>query len=109
MDCLDRTNVVQSMLGRRFLTTQLVAAGVLDATDAIVAHPAVERVFRNGAARGLVVAWMPQAYTGEGAAADSVGGPRRRRECAVLGHRCAQDRLYAVRVRAPGCWIGTQH
>ena len=47
MDCLDRTNVVQSMLARRFLNDQLVAAKILDSSEQFSSYTDFEKQFRN--------------------------------------------------------------
>ncbi|KAL8124104.1 phosphoinositide phosphatase SAC6-like [Apium graveolens] len=39
IDCLDRTNVTQSMIGRKMLEFQLRRLGVFDAAETISAHP----------------------------------------------------------------------
>ena len=49
MDCLDRTNVVQSMLARRFLHQQLADMGIFDPKEQISEHRAFEIIFRNSA------------------------------------------------------------
>jgi hypothetical protein len=48
MDCLDRTNVVQSMLARWTLNRQMVDIGVLSPGENIEAHSNFEFMFRNG-------------------------------------------------------------
>lgn len=48
MDCLDRTNVMQSALGRWVLERQLRAAGVLSHKEGIEDHPEFLSIFRNG-------------------------------------------------------------
>src|SRR2546423_764686 len=47
MDCLDRTNVVQSMFARLALTRQLSDVGVFKSTDRIDQFPDFERMYRN--------------------------------------------------------------
>eukprot|EP00842_Homolaphlyctis_polyrhiza_P000804 jgi/Hompol1/1724/HPOL_001925-RA len=47
MDCLDRTNVVQSVLARRMLEIQLRAYGILDAREQISHIPDFEKLFKN--------------------------------------------------------------
>lgn len=51
MDCLDRTNVVQSMLARRFLHEQLADMGIFDPKEQISEHRAFEIIFRNSASQ----------------------------------------------------------
>lgn len=53
MDCLDRTNVVQSMLARWTLSRQLIDLGVLNQGETIEQYPAFEFLFRNGKMRPL--------------------------------------------------------
>lgn len=48
MDCLDRTNVVQSMLARWTLNRQMIAIGVLKEGENIEAFTDFEFMFRNG-------------------------------------------------------------
>lgn len=47
IDCLDRTNVVQSMLARRSLSQVLVKLGVINAGQSIDASPSFEALFKN--------------------------------------------------------------
>jgi hypothetical protein len=47
MDCLDRTNVVQSMLGRWTVTRQLTDAGILQPGESASDDPEFENMFRN--------------------------------------------------------------
>ncbi|OJJ02388.1 hypothetical protein ASPVEDRAFT_41886 [Aspergillus versicolor CBS 583.65] len=65
MDCLDRTNVVQSMLGRWALTRQLTEAGVLRAGEAANDDRDFENLFRNIWADNADV--VSKAYSGTGA------------------------------------------
>lgn len=48
MDCLDRTNVVQSMLARWMLNRQMIDMGVLTEGENTAAFEAFEVMFRNG-------------------------------------------------------------
>lgn len=48
MDCLDRTNVVQSILGRTVLNTQLTELGVLAKGQTFESISDFEFLFRNG-------------------------------------------------------------
>ena len=48
IDCLDRTNVVQSMLARVVLETQLVKLGVIASGQGIRMHPDFLSIYRNG-------------------------------------------------------------
>ncbi|XP_066331792.1 phosphoinositide phosphatase SAC7-like [Miscanthus floridulus] len=46
IDCLDRTNVTQSMIGRKFLESQLQRIGVFGAGDTISKHPAFDTNYK---------------------------------------------------------------
>ena len=48
IDCLDRTNVVQSMVARHILNIQLRDAGLLQPTEKLEDHAAAEHLFKNG-------------------------------------------------------------
>lgn len=65
MDCLDRTNVVQSMLGRWTVTRQLVDAGVLQPGESASDDPEFENMFRNMWADNADV--VSKSYSGTGA------------------------------------------
>lgn len=65
MDCLDRTNVVQSMLGRWAVTRQLTEAGVLRPGEAANDDREFEDLFRNIWADNADV--VSKAYSGTGA------------------------------------------
>ncbi|KAF3310481.1 hypothetical protein TWF173_009481 [Orbilia oligospora] len=65
MDCLDRTNVVQSMLARWTLNRQLVDLGVLNQGETIEQYAAFEFLFRNVWADNADV--VSRAYSGTGA------------------------------------------
>ncbi|OJD19937.1 hypothetical protein AJ78_00131 [Emergomyces pasteurianus Ep9510] len=65
MDCLDRTNVVQSMLARWTLTRQLVDAGVLQPGESASSDPEFEFLFRNMWADNADV--VSKSYSGTGA------------------------------------------
>ncbi|RKO87599.1 hypothetical protein BDK51DRAFT_27853 [Blyttiomyces helicus] len=47
MDCLDRTNVVQSVLARRSLTLQLRDLGILEANEIVENTGELEKMFKN--------------------------------------------------------------
>lgn len=47
IDCLDRTNVVQSLLARRSLEQQLLRTGVLMPGETIKQHPVFEALYKN--------------------------------------------------------------
>lgn len=47
MDCLDRTNVVQSMLAKHVITRQLIDCGVFKQSDRVDMFPEFEKMFRN--------------------------------------------------------------
>ncbi|KMP07004.1 synaptojanin-2 [Coccidioides immitis RMSCC 2394] len=65
MDCLDRTNVVQSMLGRWTATRQLIDAGVLQPGESASDDPEFEFMFRNMWADNADV--VSKSYSGTGA------------------------------------------
>ncbi|KAJ5222513.1 uncharacterized protein N7469_008753 [Penicillium citrinum] len=65
MDCLDRTNVVQSMLGRWAVTHQLVDAGVLRHGETANDDREFEDLFRNIWADNADV--VSKSYSGTGA------------------------------------------
>ncbi|RAK80626.1 putative phosphoinositide phosphatase (Sac1) [Aspergillus fijiensis CBS 313.89] len=65
MDCLDRTNVVQSMLGRWAITRQLIDAGVLRPGEAANDDREFENLFRNIWADNADV--VSKSYSGTGA------------------------------------------
>ncbi|PWY86096.1 phosphoinositide phosphatase [Aspergillus heteromorphus CBS 117.55] len=65
MDCLDRTNVVQSMLGRWAITRQLIDAGVLRQGEAANDDREFESLFRNIWADNADV--VSKSYSGTGA------------------------------------------
>ncbi|KAJ1903035.1 Phosphoinositide phosphatase sac1 [Coemansia sp. IMI 209127] len=65
MDCLDRTNVVQSELARAILTRQLREAGVFSDTDAIAIFPALQSMLNNVWADNADA--VSCAYSGTGA------------------------------------------
>lgn len=48
MDCLDRTNVVQSVISRWVLTRQLQELGILSPNESFESHDQFESLFRNG-------------------------------------------------------------
>ncbi|VFQ93501.1 unnamed protein product [Cuscuta campestris] len=47
IDCLDRTNVTQSMIGRKMLEFQFKRLGVFGAEDTISSHPNLDESFKN--------------------------------------------------------------
>ncbi|OKL64568.1 hypothetical protein UA08_00135 [Talaromyces atroroseus] len=65
MDCLDRTNVVQSMLGRWTISRQLMDAGVLRPGESASDDAEFENIFRNIWADNADV--VSRAYSGTGA------------------------------------------
>ena len=65
MDCLDRTNLVQSMLARWTLTRQLVDIGILQAGESVSDDPELENMFRNIWADNADV--VSKSYSGTGA------------------------------------------
>jgi hypothetical protein len=65
MDCLDRTNVVQSMLGRFVLTRMLVDLGILQEGEEASDDHTFEHLFRNVWADNADV--VSKSYSGTGA------------------------------------------
>ncbi|QDS69033.1 hypothetical protein FKW77_009688 [Venturia effusa] len=65
MDCLDRTNVVQSMLGRYILTRMLIDLGLLREGEYASDDQAFEHLFRNVWADNADV--VSKSYSGTGA------------------------------------------
>ncbi|KAJ2573403.1 Phosphoinositide phosphatase sac1 [Coemansia sp. RSA 1813] len=65
MDCLDRTNVVQSELARAILTRQLREVGVFSDTDAIAIFPGLQSMLNNVWADNADA--VSCAYSGTGA------------------------------------------
>jgi hypothetical protein len=65
MDCLDRTNVVQSMLGRWTLTRMLIDLGVIRPGESAQDDQSFEHLFRNVWADNADV--VSKSYSGTGA------------------------------------------
>lgn len=65
MDCLDRTNVAQSALGKWALNNQLRDAGILSVKETVDVHPEFMSVFRNVWADHADT--ISKAYSGTGA------------------------------------------
>jgi phosphatidylinositol 4-phosphatase len=65
MDCLDRTNVVQSMIGRFVLTQMLTDLGILQESGSVEQDHSFEYLFRNMWADNADV--VSKAYSGTGA------------------------------------------
>ena len=65
MDCLDRTNVVQTMLARWTLTRQLIDTGVLQPGESADDEPTFQDLFRNIWADNADV--VSKSYSGTGA------------------------------------------
>ena len=65
MDCLDRTNVVQSMIARWTLTRQLTDVGILQPGESQDSDAAFAHAFRNAWADNADV--VSKAYSGTGA------------------------------------------
>ena len=65
MDCLDRTNVVQTMLGRWTFTRQLIDAGILRQGESADDDPDFAHLFRNVWADNADV--VSKSYSGTGA------------------------------------------
>jgi len=47
IDCLDRTNVVQSLLAKRILQVQLIKLSIIGETDSIESNHKLHQVFRD--------------------------------------------------------------
>lgn len=65
MDCLDRTNVVQTMIARWILTKQLIDVGILLPGESQENDPAFQNLFRNVWADNADV--VSKSYSGTGA------------------------------------------
>jgi hypothetical protein len=65
MDCLDRTNVVQSMLGRYVLSRMLIDCGLMREGESAEEDQAFEHLFRNVWADNADV--VSKSYSGTGA------------------------------------------
>ncbi|RPB10626.1 hypothetical protein P167DRAFT_490585 [Morchella conica CCBAS932] len=65
MDCLDRTNVVQSIIARTVLAQQMIDAGVIPPGTNTAAYTNFEALFRNAWADNADV--VSRAYSGTGA------------------------------------------
>lgn len=65
MDCLDRTNVVQSVISRWVLTRQLQELGILSPNESFESHDQFEALFRNVWADNADI--ISCAYSGTGA------------------------------------------
>ncbi|OMH85377.1 Phosphoinositide phosphatase SAC1 [Zancudomyces culisetae] len=64
VDCLDRTNVVQSAIATHWLNTLFVAHGVLKPNDYITSHTNIDIVLRNIWADNADCVSMPYSGTG---------------------------------------------
>lgn len=98
IDCLDRTNVVQSMLARRCLTAMLRKMSILG-------HEQVRNATFCPVRRTVTFSFFNLVSGPSGGAGPvvqaRVGGQRRRHQHAVLGHRRVEDRLHAHRKANP--------
>ncbi|KAJ8545111.1 hypothetical protein K7X08_017694 [Anisodus acutangulus] len=86
IDCLDRTNVTQSMLGRKMLEFQLRRFGTFDAEETISSHPNLDESFK--------LLW---ANHGDDISIQYSGTPALKGDFVRYGHRTAQGIL------ADGC------
>ncbi|MCE3052274.1 Fimbrin, actin-bundling protein [Datura stramonium] len=86
IDCLDRTNVTQSMLGRKMLEFQLRRLGTFDAEETISSHPNLDESFK--------LLW---ANHGDDISIQYSGTPALKGDFVRYGHRTAQGIL------ADGC------
>uniref|UniRef100_A0A3Q1IIR3 SAC domain-containing protein n=1 Tax=Anabas testudineus TaxID=64144 RepID=A0A3Q1IIR3_ANATE len=64
MDCLDRTNVIQSLLARRSLQTQLQRMGVLNVGQRIEEQAEFEKIYKNAWADNANACAVQYAGTG---------------------------------------------
>uniref|UniRef100_A0A7N8XIR1 SAC1 like phosphatidylinositide phosphatase a n=1 Tax=Mastacembelus armatus TaxID=205130 RepID=A0A7N8XIR1_9TELE len=64
MDCLDRTNVIQSLLARRSLQSQLQRMGVLNVGQRIDEHAEFEKIYKNAWADNANACAVQYAGTG---------------------------------------------
>ena len=102
MDCLDRTNVMQSALGKWALDRQLRAAGVLSLKETLEDHADFMSIFRNGK---LDISrtphqsdYRPQSgYKSSCSCPRSVGRSRRYSLSSLCRYWCPQDRLHQDR------------
>eukprot|EP01104_Vermistella_antarctica_P012946 TRINITY_DN382_c3_g1_i1.p1 TRINITY_DN382_c3_g1~~TRINITY_DN382_c3_g1_i1.p1 ORF type:complete len:1343 (+),score=272.19 TRINITY_DN382_c3_g1_i1:297-4325(+) len=65
MDCLDRTNVVQSVIARMVAKDQMIAMGILTRHDTLESHATFENMFKHVWADNADA--MSRRYTGTGA------------------------------------------
>ncbi|KAM3362880.1 phosphoinositide phosphatase SAC6 [Capsicum galapagoense] len=86
IDCLDRTNVTQSMLGRKMLEFQLRRLGAFDAGESISSYPNLDESFK--------LLW---ANHGDDISIQYSGTPALKGDFVRCGHRTAQG------VLADGC------
>ncbi|CAN4078597.1 unnamed protein product [Withania somnifera] len=86
IDCLDRTNVTQSMLGRKMLEFQLRRLGTFDAEETISSYPNLDENFK--------LLW---ANHGDDISIQYSGTPALKGDFVRYGHRTAQGIL------ADGC------
>uniref|UniRef100_A0A1S3Y8H5 Phosphoinositide phosphatase SAC6 n=1 Tax=Nicotiana tabacum TaxID=4097 RepID=A0A1S3Y8H5_TOBAC len=82
IDCLDRTNVTQSMLGRKMLEFQLRRLGTFDAEETISSHPNLDENFK--------ILW---ANHGDDISIQYSGTPALKGDFVRFGHRTAQGIL----------------
>jgi len=89
MDCLDRTNVVQSMLARWTLNRQLMDIGIIDKGENTANFENFEVMFRNGKYN-----WPFHLTTRSKLTSFSMGGQRRCSKPCLFRHRGSQNRHY---------------
>ncbi|CAI9110499.1 OLC1v1010544C1 [Oldenlandia corymbosa var. corymbosa] len=82
IDCLDRTNVTQSMLGRKMLEFQLRRLGIFDADETISSHPNFDESFK--------ILW---ADHGDDISIQYSGTPALKGDFVRYGHRTVQGIL----------------
>jgi hypothetical protein len=91
IDCLDRTNVVQSVIAHQYFTTQLRENGLLDDKSIIqsLEDGKVERMFKNSKESfSLVTSYLHSPV--------SLGGQCGLHEYPLLWYTCPENRLYEV-------------
>ncbi|XP_054795198.1 phosphoinositide phosphatase SAC6-like [Prosopis cineraria] len=82
IDCLDRTNVTQSMIGRNMLEIQLRRLGVFGAEETITSHPNLDENFK--------IMW---ANHGDDVSTQYSGTPALKGDFVRYGHRTMQGIL----------------
>jgi hypothetical protein len=95
MDCLDRTNVTQSALGRWMLNRQFRAAGILSHKESIEDHENFMTMFRNGTSLlFFFLILKTSALIPNDILINSLGRSRRYSLMCIRRYRSPQIRLY---------------